>query len=152
MKTLCASEVRLSPSARDSGASAILTTGRLCFRSHLPAAGPQDIGAAGTPLLRSTYAAFENGHDTPAGASRPSPREISNSVLFADTQPDVVNDRDLSSLAYTWGQFVDHDLTLVRTVDEAFDIPVPMVRVALLISESPRPRQKTCLTAHSIPI
>jgi hypothetical protein len=69
---------------------------------HLSRFLSQDVGAAGTPFLRSTYAAFGDGRDTPAGATRPNPRVISNRVAFADDQPD--NDRDMSTLVYVWGQ------------------------------------------------
>ena len=60
------------------------------------------MGAAGTPLIRSTFAAYGDGRDTPAGANRPNPRLISNLIVAAATQPD--NDRDMSTLVYIWGQ------------------------------------------------
>jgi hypothetical protein len=62
----------------------------------------QNAGAAGTALIRSTFAAFADGHDAPAGADRPNPRDISNAVVFADDQPE--NERGMSTLVYIWGQ------------------------------------------------
>lgn len=62
----------------------------------------QNAGAAGTPLIRTTYPAYGDGHDKPAGATRPNARIISNSIVFAADQPE--NDRDMSTLVYIWGQ------------------------------------------------
>lgn len=52
--------------------------------------------------MRATIPAYGDGHDTPSGASRPNPRVISNNIVAALDQPD--NDRDMSTLAYIWGQ------------------------------------------------
>ena len=79
-----------------------MRTQRLCVFVRLLVCRGQNIGAAGTPLLRSTFAVFADGHDAPTGASRPNPRVISNAVAFQDPQAD--NDRDMSTLAYIWGQ------------------------------------------------
>ena len=62
----------------------------------------QDVGAAGRPLLRLAPAAFGDGHDTPAGADRPNPRDVSNSVVYLADQPE--SDRDMSTCVYIWGQ------------------------------------------------
>jgi hypothetical protein len=67
-----------------------------------PSPYSQNAGAAGSPHIRSTFAAFADGRDAPAGADRPNPRDISNVVVFADDQPE--NERDMSTLVYIWGQ------------------------------------------------
>lgn len=71
----------------------------------------QDWGKAHTELARkmpSQYSApdFQN---TMAGGGRMNPRAISNYVC---TQPgDVLSNFNLSSMVFTWGQFLDHDIT-----------------------------------------
>jgi hypothetical protein len=81
-------------------------------------------GTAGSDLMRFVSAAYGDSLSTPAGATRPSARFISNTVV---DQADVSlpNDRNLSDWTYGWGQFIDHDLDLTSSGDEAFDIPVP---------------------------
>jgi len=83
-------------------------------------------GQAGTPLRRTTTVAYDDGLDTPAGADRPSAREVSNILVAASgSQP---NSRNYSDYFWQWGQFVDHDLDLSPTAvpDEAFPVDVPV--------------------------
>ena len=83
-------------------------------------------GSAGSDYLREGSGAhYGDGVSSPAGGTRPSARAISNAVV---AQGDVVtaDERGLSTCAYEFGQFLDHDIGLVaagRT--EAFDIAVP---------------------------
>jgi hypothetical protein len=81
-------------------------------------------GTVGSDLMRFVAAAYGDSLATPAGATRPSARFISNIVV---DQGDVSlpNDRNLSDWIYGWGQFIDHDLDLTTSGDEEFDIPVP---------------------------
>lgn len=83
-------------------------------------------GAAGVDLLRRAPSAYTDGASSPAGASRPSARTISNAL---DAQPadTPLNDRDLSNFIYAWGQFVDHDLDLTSSASprQSFNIAVP---------------------------
>ncbi|MCO8123065.1 dockerin type I domain-containing protein [Stieleria sp. TO1_6] len=84
------------------------------------------FGTPGEALLRIADADYGDGVSTPAGADRPSTREISNEL--ADVGIDELkNDRDLSAFLYVWGQFIDHDLGLSESSaeNEAFDIAVP---------------------------
>ncbi|MDX1684452.1 MAG: peroxidase family protein [Saprospiraceae bacterium] len=82
-------------------------------------------GAVGTNQLHYGTVGFDDGVSSPAGYTRPNPRAISN-VLFE--QAGLINDAtNLSDYAWVWGQFIDHDITLV--VDhstEQLDIPVPI--------------------------
>ena len=86
-------------------------------------------GSAGIPLLRGNGdtivvpADYDDGISTPAGASRPSPREISNTV--AAQSASVLSEQKLSDMVWQWGQFVDHDIDLTLTGSESFNIAVP---------------------------
>jgi hypothetical protein len=72
-------------------------------------------------------AQYADGTSAPAGANRPSAREISNAVA-AQTE-DTPSAQHLAAFAYLWGQFIDHDLDLTTTTSgaakEAFNVPVP---------------------------
>jgi hypothetical protein len=83
-------------------------------------------GSTNEQLLRVAPAAYGDGISTPAGASRPSARVISN-TLAAHVSDDVPNDRNLTAYIYVWGQFLDHDLDLTQSATPAdlFGIPVP---------------------------
>ncbi len=80
-------------------------------------------GSAGVDLMRFVAVGYGDSISTPAGASRPSPRLISNTVC--DQTADIRNARNLSSWIFAWGQFVDHDLDMTPTGNTAFDVPVP---------------------------
>jgi len=80
-------------------------------------------GSVGADLLRIAPSAYADGVSAPGGASRPSARQISNTVSVLTTP--FANDRAMSSWVYGWGQFIDHDLDLTTTGDTAFDIAVP---------------------------
>jgi hypothetical protein len=82
-------------------------------------------GAAETTLLRTMAAAYGDGTGSPAGAGRPSPRQVSNVVV---AQPgSIPNALDASDFVWQWGQFLDHDLdeTPIAAPAEPFDILVP---------------------------
>jgi len=83
----------------------------------------QDWGSAGAELGTITSNGFADGMNTPAGATRPNPRVISN-TLFA--QSGLLDDPlNLSDFIWVFGQFLDHDVTAVSssTVETA-NIPV----------------------------
>ncbi len=83
-------------------------------------------GSVGVDFLRLAPAEYADGVDDPAGADRPSAREISN-ALAAHPDGAVLNDRDLSAFIYAWGQFLDHDIDLTNTAvpAQSFNIAVP---------------------------
>ena len=86
-----------------------------------------DWGSTDVRLLRKAPSDYADGLSQPAGADRPSAREISN-VIAAHSADDTKSDRQLSAYIYIWGQFLDHDLDLTQPPDtggEAFDVPVP---------------------------
>jgi peroxidase len=81
-------------------------------------------GSTGVDLLRKTVAAYTDGVSSPAGATRPSARAISNAIAASDSS--IVNDRNLSAMVYAWGQFLDHDLDLTPSgTTESFNVQVP---------------------------
>ena len=82
-------------------------------------------GSAGVQLLRKASPAYSDGVSSLAGASRPSPRLISNTIADQGDQ-DIISDRLLSAMIYAWGQFIDHDLDLTPTGGtEIIAVPVP---------------------------
>ncbi len=85
-----------------------------------------ELGSTDEQLLRVAGSEYGDGISTPAGADRPSAREISNALSAQDGS--LPNDRQLSAFIYAWGQFVDHDIDLTEpptSGSEAFNIEVP---------------------------
>lgn len=84
-----------------------------------------DFGAAGTQLQRLVPSDYGDGVSSMAGASRPSPRAISNAVHAQAAS--VPNAAGASDFIWQWGQFLDHDIDLTGEADpaEAEPIPVP---------------------------
>ncbi len=82
-------------------------------------------GAADIPLYRDI--APQYGQPDPfndlAGQNRKSPREVSN--LLASQSESIPNRLGLSSFVFTWGQFLDHDITLTPEGMESAPIPLP---------------------------
>lgn len=84
-----------------------------------------DWGSVGEQLLRTVAAEYSDGVASPAGADRPSAREISNAIADQAGQ-DITSDRFLSAMIYAWGQFIDHDLDLTASGStEFFPVQVP---------------------------
>lgn len=81
------------------------------------------FGAAHTPLLQRTTLGFADGYSAPSGASRPNPREVSN-TLFNQNSP-LGDPLGLSDFIWAWGQFIDHDLGLTGDGPEPMIINVP---------------------------
>lgn len=86
-----------------------------------------DLGIAGTDLLRVSDPAYANGIFTPGmGGGSPTfvagSRLVSNTVsnqattLFGDTDVNTVNSNGLSDFGYAFGQFMDHDMDLTPTL------------------------------------
>lgn len=81
------------------------------------------LGAAHTPLIQRTTIGFADGYSTPGGASRPNPREVSNSLFNQDSP--LSDPLGLSDFIWVWGQFIDHDLGLTSDGPEPLIISVP---------------------------
>jgi hypothetical protein len=82
-----------------------------------------DMGKTDTALIRYARASYADGKSSPAGATRPSARVISNAV--SDESEKSKNDRDLSEYLWIFGQFIDHDVDLTLTGTDAFNIAIP---------------------------
>lgn len=81
-------------------------------------------GSINTDLLRTAPVGYTDGISSPAGASRPGARVISNTVA-AHPDADIKNDRYLSNMVYAWGQFIDHDMDLTTTTHDSFNVAIP---------------------------
>ena len=76
-------------------------------------------------LLRIEDPDYDDGISTLAGASRDSPRVISNKVL--EQSGSIANAMDLSDMFWQWGQFIDHDIDLTPpggTESEPIEVPL----------------------------
>lgn len=82
-------------------------------------------GSADQPFLRLGPVAYGDGVSSPAGATRPSPRVVSNAV--AAQSESVLSRRRVTDMLWQWGQFLDHDLdeTPSAVPSEPFPIAVP---------------------------
>ncbi|HEY4233723.1 MAG TPA: peroxidase family protein [Lacipirellulaceae bacterium] len=86
-----------------------------------------ELGSTGEQLLREAPADYGNGVDSLAGADRPDPRTISNTIAAHDAG-ETPNDRQMSAYVYLWGQFIDHDIDLTEpptTNAVEADVPIP---------------------------
>lgn len=82
-----------------------------------------DSGVAHSQFLRGTPEAYADGVGSPAGTGRKSAREVSNLV---SSQVGQMPDSDgRSDFVWSWGQFIDHDITLTKSGDESLPIEVP---------------------------
>ncbi|MBI1248442.1 peroxidase [bacterium] len=82
------------------------------------------LGSTDETFVRYVDAEYTDGISEPAGEDRASAREVSNNVMTQDES--VVNDRFLTDFVWTWGQFIDHDITLTNTdPTESLPIDVP---------------------------
>ncbi|MCA9293751.1 MAG: hypothetical protein KDA20_08055 [Phycisphaerales bacterium] len=80
-------------------------------------------GSAGSQLLRLGGAMYDGDGATPM-SNRPNPRLISNTV-FAQSAS-IPNSNNMSDFVWQWGQFLDHDVSLVfDSSGESMDISVP---------------------------
>ncbi len=79
-------------------------------------------GAAGESFLRLAASDYGDGISTLAGAVRPNARAVSN-MLGRQLTP-TPSQRNLTSMVWQWGQFIDHDIALTETSNEPLVIPV----------------------------
>ena len=90
-------------------------------------------GSSKSQLQRFAGAYYSDGISSLAGADRPSPRMVSNIVAEQPTLTE--SQRGLSDMTWCWGQFLDHDITLVVSSRDEFapimvddeDMMAPMI-------------------------
>ena len=84
----------------------------------------KEWGSVGVNQLHPGTYGYADGISEPAGQDRPNPRFISNSLFMQNT---LANDaRELSAYCWAWGQFIDHNITLVKDhPSEGLSISVP---------------------------
>lgn len=81
-------------------------------------------GLLGTSLLRgSSGAHYPDGRSAPAGQKRPLARQISNAIFRQ--RESIPNTAGFSDYIWTWGQFLDHDLSLSIAPHGNQPIPIP---------------------------
>lgn len=81
------------------------------------------MGMAGSDLIRGVSGAhYADGLGLPLLTANP--RAVSN-ALSAQTLGGLGNSRQLSSMAWQWGQFIDHDFALVDESSEPMNIAIP---------------------------
>lgn len=81
------------------------------------------LGGIGTRYRQVTPTDYEDGISTPSGANRLGAREISNRI-FAQTDP-IPDKQGLSSYAWIFGQFINHEIDKAKLGTEPFPIPIP---------------------------
>jgi len=82
-------------------------------------------GSTDEQLIRLASPQYSDGIASPGGTSRPSAREISNSIADQGVNG-TTNQGRMSALVYAWGQFIDHDLGLTPTgKSEPMPIAIP---------------------------
>ncbi|MGK0363128.1 MAG: hypothetical protein ACI85O_000170 [Saprospiraceae bacterium] len=80
-------------------------------------------GAVHAQMPRWSPATYADGISTIGGNDRPNPRAVSNAVF---AQEDLFDDpRNMSDYCWVWGQFIDHDITLVVDAQDFMYIQVP---------------------------
>ena len=84
-----------------------------------------DWGMIGGGIMQYTDNAYEDSVSMPSGSDRPNPRLISNNIF--DQNAIMDNPYGLSDFIWNFGQFLDHDITLVEEGhSEFYPVYVPM--------------------------
>ncbi|ELS02752.1 heme peroxidase family protein,putative calcium-binding protein [Xenococcus sp. PCC 7305] len=82
-----------------------------------------NYGATNTALVNKSPLDYGDGFSTASGLERPNPRNISNAI--AQQQQDIESKAGLTNTIWAFGQFLDHDLTLVADSAVSANIEVP---------------------------
>jgi hypothetical protein len=82
-------------------------------------------GKSYTNIVRRTPARYEDWKSQPVG-NLPNPRFLSESISKLEGNKVIQNEFNLTMLFGTWGQFLDHDITLSNEGNtEQVTIPIP---------------------------
>ena len=82
-----------------------------------------NLGAAGTAQLRWVPSEYADGISSPNGEERYNPRGVSNYIFEQNTV--ISNEMGLSDYLWVFGQFVDHDITLVLNESSYIEVKIP---------------------------
>jgi hypothetical protein len=82
--------------------------------------GPNEAGSAFSRVGPAHFA----GDDGVTPIDNVNARTVSN-VVLGQGEPIVADGHGLSGMMHAWGQFLDHDLDLIRSGTEPFNIVVP---------------------------
>lgn len=76
-------------------------------------------------FIRIAQADYADGYDVPSGGTRPSARDVSNTIFSQEES--IPDPTGTSDAMWLWGQFIDHDIDLTKgAIDpESFNIVVP---------------------------
>jgi peroxidase len=103
--------------------------------NNISSSSKTNWGAAGITLYRELPAQY--GSTDPSGAiggvGRPSSRAISNAVI--DEPVTQFNTRQLSTLVYQWGQFLDHDMSATPTGNTEY-VPISLPGTEKIFTEA----------------
>jgi len=84
----------------------------------------RDWGTPNSHLVRGPSGThYGDGLSTLAGATRPSPRAVSNAFFSQSGSIPAAN--GMSDFIWTWGQFLDHDLSLTEGAAESAPFAIP---------------------------
>lgn len=82
-----------------------------------------NYGITGATLLNKAPLNYGDDYSSPAGEDRPNPRTISNAI--AQQTEDTPSNKGLTNTIWVFGQFLDHDLTLVADSNVSANFAVP---------------------------
>ena len=84
---------------------------------------PSGLGATNSQTQRCIPAVYSDGFNSLTGKTRMNAREISNVIAKQIPEDDMkfVNERHLTQFAWQWGQFIDHDITLISEARDTLD-------------------------------
>eukprot|EP00486_Rosalina_sp_Unknown_P001345 CAMPEP_0201568726 /NCGR_PEP_ID=MMETSP0190_2-20130828/9941_1 /ASSEMBLY_ACC=CAM_ASM_000263 /TAXON_ID=37353 /ORGANISM="Rosalina sp." /LENGTH=666 /DNA_ID=CAMNT_0047990161 /DNA_START=99 /DNA_END=2096 /DNA_ORIENTATION=- len=81
------------------------------------------FGSMNSKAQRCMDPVYADGINEPNGKTRMNPREISNVISKQEPEDAMkfVNERFLTQFAWQWGQFIDHDVTLISEARDVVD-------------------------------
>ena len=87
-----------------------------------------DMGSSCSRVHRCVPSDYADGYNSMSGAYRYNPREISNVIgtQMPEEDPKYINSRHLTQFAWQWGQFLDHDVTLISEDHSTWDEDLAM--------------------------
>ena len=86
----------------------------------------KDLGQSGTVELRNTTVGYADGSGEPAGPDRFSARWISSTVCAQSAS--ILNSNNLSNFFWAWGNFVDHDMSLLKVASPPENFPIDVLQ------------------------